>query len=52
MEEASEIVSVVPECQCRYLYDCCDCGGNQCGCRGCFSCNACDQCTLEVAESS
>ena len=25
-------------------FDCCDCGGNDCGCRYCFSCNACEHC--------
>jgi len=29
---------------CRDLFNCCDCGGNECGCRECFSCNACDYC--------
>lgn len=22
---------------CNYLYNCCDCGGEECGCNGCFS---------------
>lgn len=30
--------------ECSDLYNCCDCGGNACGCRYCFSCNACDSC--------
>lgn len=34
---------------CRELFDCCDCGGNECGCRECFSCNACEHC-LENTE--
>lgn len=29
---------------CRDHYNCCDCGGEDCGCRYCFSCNACDYC--------
>ena len=29
---------------CRDHYNCCDCGGSDCGCRYCFSCNACDYC--------
>jgi len=29
---------------CEHIYNCCDCGGNQCGCRYCWSCNACDTC--------
>ena len=29
---------------CREMFNCCDCGGNDCGCPGCYSCNACDTC--------
>lgn len=29
---------------CGEHYNCCDCGGNNCGCAYCFSCNACDNC--------
>ena len=29
---------------CSELFNCCDCGGNDCGCPYCFSCNACDEC--------
>ena len=25
-------------------YNCCDCGGNDCGCAYCWSCNACEYC--------
>ena len=32
---------------CEDLYDCCDCGGNDCGCAYCWSCNACDSCKEE-----
>lgn len=32
------------EYDCGYLFDCCDCGGNDCGCAYCFSCNACENC--------
>lgn len=32
---------------CEVEFDCCDCGGNECGCRGCWSCNACDHCKEE-----
>jgi hypothetical protein len=28
---------------CEY-YDCCDCGGNNCGCGGCYSCHVCEDC--------
>lgn len=29
---------------CDDQYDCCNCGGNDCGCAYCFSCKACDVC--------
>lgn len=29
---------------CTDHYNCCDCGGADCGCRYCFSCNACQKC--------
>lgn len=29
---------------CTEAFNCCDCGGNECGCAYCFSCNACDYC--------
>lgn len=32
---------------CSNLYNCCDCGGNNCGCAYCFSCNACEFCLDE-----
>lgn len=32
---------------CSELYNCCDCGGNNCGCAYCWSCNACDECQSE-----
>ena len=35
------------EYKCEDRYDCCDCGGNNCGCRYCWSCNACDFCLEE-----
>lgn len=33
---------------CSELYNCCDCGGNECGCAYCWSCNACDICSEEI----
>jgi hypothetical protein len=34
--------------KCEDLYNCCNCGGDDCGCGGCFSCNACIVClTIE-----
>jgi len=32
---------------CDEMYNCCDCGGNDCGCRYCWSCNACEECINE-----
>ena len=32
---------------CHEFYNCCDCGGIDCGCEYCFSCNACDECIEE-----
>jgi hypothetical protein len=29
---------------CSDLFDCCDCGGHDCGCAYCWSCNACEFC--------
>lgn len=29
---------------CAKRLNCCDCGGNDCGCRYCWSCNACEHC--------
>ena len=34
-------------CTCEDLFDCCDCGGVDCGCAYCWSCNACDVCKEE-----
>lgn len=30
--------------ECEKMYNCCDCGGNNCGCPYCWSCNACETC--------
>ena len=38
------------EWDCYELFNCCDCGGNNCGCQYCFSCNACDNCLEEREE--
>lgn len=35
------------ESYCERMFDCCDCGGNDCGCCYCFSCNACDSCLCD-----
>lgn len=35
---------------CHDYYDCCDCGGNDCGCQRCFTCNACDHCLDEEQD--
>lgn len=29
---------------CENLYNCCDCGGHNCGCAYCWSCRACETC--------
>lgn len=34
-------------CNCSEIYNCCDCGGNDCGCAYCWSCNACEDCLNE-----
>lgn len=40
-------IAVKEICNCDAIYDCCDCGGNDCGCGGCWSCNACEDCLNE-----
>jgi hypothetical protein len=35
---------IIKQYTCTDLYDCCDCGGNDCGCGYCFSCHACEAC--------
>ena len=35
------------QADCHNLYNCCDCGGNECGCPSCFSCKACEFCLNE-----
>lgn len=51
MDNASvEDGTAVPDCECESLFNCCDCGGNECGCRYCFSCNACEQCLGPVVK--
>lgn len=42
--KTQEIDLLEVECNCNEIYDCCDCGGNECGCGYCFSCNACEDC--------
>jgi hypothetical protein len=42
--ECEEINTDNPNLDCSELYDCCDCAGEDCGCRYCWSCNACDSC--------
>lgn len=34
--------------QCAALFNCCDCGGEDCGCSYCWSCNACTECQEEA----
>ena len=33
--------------ECHEQFNCCDCGGNECGCHYCFSCKACEVCLKE-----
>jgi hypothetical protein len=33
--------------ECSDLFNCCFCGGDECGCRYCFDCNACEHCLEE-----
>lgn len=35
---------------CSDHYNCCDCGGNECGCAYCFSCHACEYCRSGEGE--
>lgn len=35
---------------CGVLFNCCDCGGNGCGCRYCFACNACKHCAEDDGQ--
>ena len=37
-------------CSCEEAFNCCDCGGNECGCAYCWSCNACDTCLNNTDE--
>lgn len=37
-----------PEMTCDVMFNCCDCGGNDCGCGYCFSCHACAVCRGET----
>lgn len=32
---------------CERIFDCCSCGGNDCGCGYCWDCNACDSCKYD-----
>ena len=35
---------------CGDYYNCCNCGGENCGCTYCFSCNACEYCQTGEGE--
>lgn len=35
---------------CSEIFNCCDCGGNDCDCSYCWSCNACEECNGEECE--
>lgn len=34
---------------CGDIYNCCNCGGENCGCGGCAYCNACGYCKEELS---
>lgn len=36
--------------ECSELFNCCDCGGNDCGCSYCWSCNACETCINDESD--
>jgi hypothetical protein len=40
----THVIAPENKCCCSGSFDCCDCGGNNCGCDYCFSCNACEEC--------
>jgi len=49
----AKLDNVVDSNACEYAHDgmtcadsfnCCDCGGHDCGCSYCWSCNACENC--------
>ncbi len=33
--------------KCSEMYNCCHCGGADCGCGYCFSCKACEHCLAD-----
>lgn len=35
---------------CSTMFNCCDCGGNECGCAYCWSCKACENCFEDNGE--
>jgi len=43
----SECIYVKENFDCERKFNCCDCGGNECGCAYCWSCNACENCLSE-----
>lgn len=40
-------LSSLPSFRCEDIYNCCDCGGHDCGCAYCWSCKACEACTAD-----
>ena len=47
MNEKINNEEIKENCNCEKYYDCCDCGGNDCGCSYCWSCNAREDCLNE-----
>lgn len=46
-QEVCDNISKSDKTTCHELYNCCDCGGTDCGCQYCFSCKACHVCQNE-----
>ena len=44
MVKQIKLQEVIIMLNCEDMYDCCDCGGSDCGCVYCWSCNACENC--------
>lgn len=42
--EKKECLNKTDKHDCSTLFNCCSCGGNDCGCPYCWDCNACENC--------
>lgn len=43
--EKKECLNKSDKHDCSTLFNCCSCGGNDCGCPYCWDCNACENCS-------